>query len=258
MRNLVVWGVGELGTWLGGAALRAGLRVTPITRAQKPDEVWAGVPPRTPVLVAVGEDALDGVLRAVPSARALDVVLLQNELFPEAWQQRGVTPTVLVPWFLKKRGQPELVGRPTRVFGAQAKLFGELHDALGVPWLELTDEQALHQALVEKYAFILTINALGLLKDRTLGVWVSEDPMRVEALAREATRLGALRCGASVDEQASVEATFEGMHALKTIAARGRTASERVRRALSHARERGLAMPELERVAREATPSSSV
>jgi hypothetical protein len=248
MRDFCVWGVGELGRWLGGAALRVGLRVTPLTRQSEPRETLAALPAETPILIAVGEDALEGVLAAIPHERAHDVLLLQNELFPGTWRAHGVEPTVLVPWLLKKRGEPELVGRPSRLFGKHAALFAALHEVLGVPHVRVDEATALHQAIVDKYAFILAINTLGLLKDRTLGGWLREDPRRVAALVHEAAQIGAARCEAVIDATASGEAALEAMRAMANIAARGRTARVRFERALRIARERGLSVPELEQV----------
>ena len=254
MNDLVVWGPGELGRWFGGAALRLGMRVTPITRGMNPREAMAGLDHETPILVAVGEDDLESVLAAVPDVRKSALLLLQNELFAPTWQRHHVKPTVLVPWLLKKRGQPELVGRATRVYGAHADLVAALHRVLGVQCVTLDDASAVHQALVEKYAFILTINALGLVHDLTLGALLELEPARVRALAAEATRLGAALSEASIDESASVSATVEGMRALATIAARGRTAPARVKRALANAHNLGIEMHELAALAAEAKP----
>ena len=109
MNDFVVWGPGELGRWFGGAALRLGMRVTPITRGMNPREAMAGLDHETPILVAVGESELENVLSAMPEVRKSSVLLLQNELFAPMWQRHHVRPTVMVPWLLKKRGQPELV-----------------------------------------------------------------------------------------------------------------------------------------------------
>ena len=199
MRDLVVYGLGELGQLYGAAALRAGIRVTPITRAEDPKRVLRDFAPEVPILVAVGECDLEHVLCELGPARGQATILLQNELFPSAWRRHEIQPTVLVPWLLKKRGTPLLVARPTPVFGLQAELVVTLHRALDLPVVSLRDEPALHQALVDKYAFILTINALGLLRDRTLGMWLQEDPLRVDALANEAAQLGAVLCQQAAD-----------------------------------------------------------
>ncbi|MDB4988971.1 MAG: hypothetical protein JWN04_4149 [Myxococcaceae bacterium] len=251
MRELVVYGLGELGQLYGAAALRAGLRVTPITRALAAQSILQALPHDVPVLVAVSESSLDDALEVLGRERGNASILLQNELFPSQWQRHELRPTVMVPWLLKKRGVALTVARATPVFGPHAELMCELHRALDVPVIKLRDEAALHQALVEKYAFIVTINALGLLRDRTLGMWLQEDPILVHAVALEAAQLGAILCEQDVDLPRCARAVSEGMRALGTTGARGRTAEARVSRALEHGRRIGLALPELSRAAAE-------
>jgi hypothetical protein len=247
MRDLVVYGLGELGQLYGAAALRAGYRVTPITRHDDPRRVLDGLLADVPILVAVGEAALDPVLTVLGKARGNAAILLQNELFPSAWRKHDIEPTVFVPWLLKKRGTPLLVARACPVFGAQTELVRDLHQALDLPCEALPNEHALYQALVEKYAFILTINALGLLRDRTLGMWLQEDPSRVAGLSRETAQLGAVLCESEVDLERCQQAVLEGMRALHNVAARGRSAEERVTRALAEGQRIGLELPELAR-----------
>ncbi len=252
MRELVVYGLGELGQLYGAGALRAGFRVTPITRQTDPAQVLPTLSGEVPILVAVGETALDDVLERLAPAHGGSLVLLQNELFPSRWQRFGVTPTVLVPWLVKKRGLPLAVARPTAVYGRFARLVGELHEALALPLEPLREERALHGALVAKYAFIVTINALGLLRDRTLALWLQEDPVRVRALAEEAAAVGARLCQSELDLAGCARTVEEAMRALGPMSARGRSAEERVIRALGHADRFGLAVPELARTLAQA------
>lgn len=252
MRDLVVYGVGELGQLYGSGALRAGVRVTPVTRSVPPSEALANLSADVPVLVAVQESSLDEVLASLPEARRDAVILLQNDLFPSRYRKVGVRPTVIVPWLLKKRGTPLTIARATPVFGRHAALVHAIHEVLGVPSAELADERALHQAMVEKYAFILGINALGLLRDRTLAGWLQEDPLRVRALTTEAAELGAALCETTIDHAACDRVVREAFHGLSTMSARGRTAEARVRRALEQASALKLDLPELTRCARDA------
>jgi hypothetical protein len=245
MHDLVVYGLGELGQLYGAGALRAGLRVTPITRDSDPEAVLTELPPDTPILVAVGEDALDGVLDQL-GQRGEQAILLQNELFPRRWQARAISPTVIVAWLLKKRGTALTVARPSPVFGRHAALVERVHEALSISTERVSDERALLQAIVDKYAFILTINALGMLRDRTLSTWLQEDPLRVRTLANEAAALGGKLAEGTVDVDRSVRAVAEGMRALGTMSARGRSAETRVRRALEHAASLGLTTPALQ------------
>lgn len=248
MRDIVVFGLGQLGQLLAGGALRAGLRVTPITRSSAPGDVLAPLAIETPVLVAVGEDALAPALEAL-GPRGEWAILLQNELFPSSWQACGHTPTVMVPWLLKKPSAPLTVPRPTQVYGRQVELVAAIHEALAIPCERLADEASLRQALVDKYAFIATINALGLLRDRTLAIWLAEDPLRVRALALDAATLGERLCGETVDRAQSVEAVLTGMRALGGMSARGRSARTRVERAQANALQLGLELPALSAIA---------
>lgn len=252
MRELVVYGLGELGQLYGAGALRSGIRVTPITRESSPSEVFKSIGADVPILVAVQETALDDVLAGIPKGRAESIILLQNDLFPSRYEALGLRPTVLVPWLLKKRGTNLTIARPTPVYGRHAALVAELHRVLDIPSVTLDNEQALRQALVEKYAFILGINALGVLRDRTLAGWMQEDPLRVRALTTEAAQLGAALAECTADKVAIDRAVTEAFQALGTMSARGRSAEGRVRRALAQAEALELALPELTRVAHEA------
>lgn len=252
MRDFVVYGVGELGKLLATAALRRGMRVTPITRSQSSDQVLRHISPDTPLLVSVGENDLEAALASLPSSHRGHVILLQNELFPSSWERHGLRPSVFVPWVLQKRGLPTQVARPSPVFGAQRALVIELLDALSLPHEELHDEAELAQALVDKYVFILSINALGLAADRTLGDWLDRDQAQVWDMFDEAARLGERLVGRPIDRPRAHAAAAEGMRALAQVAARGRTAGERVARALAHAKRLGLSLPLLDRVATQA------
>lgn len=249
MRDFVIYGVGELGKLLAGAALRRGLRVTPITRDSQPEERLRQIAPGTPLLVSVGENDLPAVLAGLPSAHRSSVILLQNELFPSSWQAHGLTPSVFVPWVLQKRGLPTQAARPSPLFGAQAALLAELLDALSLPHVTLHSEAELTQALVDKYVFILAINALGLAVDRTLGMWLQEDPTQVWDVCEEACVLGEALAGRPIDHAVAHAAAEEGMRGLAQVPARGRTAGERVARALAHATRLGLELSHLTRIA---------
>jgi ketopantoate reductase len=250
MRELVIVGIGELGKLLGAGALRAGVRVTPVTRAQKLEDVLAQLAADTPILVSVGEEALDPVLAALKAARRQRIALLQNELFPSRYRAYGLSPSVLVPWILQKRGLPTIVARPSPLFGPLADLFAQIFDALSLPHVCAHDDAELAQALVDKYTFILTINALGVSADRTLGMWLQEAPALVWDICDEAARLGQVLVEAPIDAARARLACEQGMHALAQIPARGRSAPARVARALAHAQRFDLTLPTIARIAR--------
>jgi hypothetical protein len=249
MRELVIIGIGELGKLLGAGALRVGVRVTPVTRTMHIETVLKEIAPRTPILVSVGERALPELLATLPAAHRESVVLLQNELFPSIYRAAQLRPSVLVPWVMQKPGMPTLVARPSPIYGGQADLFAEIFSALSIAHLRIANEGALAQALVDKYTFILTINALGLSTDRTLGMWLQEDPAQVWDICSEASRLGEALVEAPIDAAQAQHATQEAMVALSHVPARGRSARERVDRALGHARRLKLSLSAIARIA---------
>lgn len=234
MRNLVVIGIGELGKLFAAAALRAGIRVTPITRDMNIEHTLNTVQAGTPILIAVGELALSTVLDGLPRNHRSSLILLQNELFPSAWS--GLEqPTIMVPWVLQKRGLPTQVAAPSPYYGEHSALVRELFANVPISGHELRSDSELMQALVDKYTFILTINTLGVLVDRTLGLWLQEDSPLIADVCAEATTLGEALCGARVDQAQCRALTEQAMLALSAVPARGRTALERVKRAHEHA-----------------------
>lgn len=243
MRDLVIWGVGELGKLYGAGALAAGLRVTPLLRSSDVHGTLSALPLDTPLLIAVSEPGLGQVLETIPEVRKGQMILLQNELFPSLWASWAAPPTVMIPWLLKKKGDPQIVIRETPVYGPHGKLVETIHGALGLPCSMLADAAILCAELADKYAFILTINALGVLRDRTLGGWLREEPVRVRDLAVEAAQLASKLADTKLDEARSVQRTLAGMHALNAISARGRSAGARVARAQERARTLGLTLP---------------
>jgi ketopantoate reductase len=245
MKDLVVIGLGELGKVFAQSALSAGLRVTPVRRGDDVAGRLHGLSHETPLLVAVGEDALAQVLDALPIERRDAVILLQNELWPAVWRSRAMQPSVVVPWVLQKTGQPRIVVGTSPAFGRHAGVIAALCAGAGLPSEVLADESALLQALAEKYAFILTINALGAFRDDLLGAFLAAEEARIEALCHEASELSAVLTGAPIDEAKCISRTRAAMAAMASVRARGRSAQMRVARALAHARDFGLAVPTL-------------
>jgi ketopantoate reductase len=244
--DTVVLGLGQLGQLFGAGALRAGNRVTPLLRDAPREAALDALPDGVPIWVTVGEKDLPAAVQGLPAHRRLDAILVQNELFPANWEGMGLSsPTVAVVWISKKKGRPVEVGGPTQVFGPHAEHVAEVHRALDLPVDRLSTPGALAQAIVDKYAFILTINALGVVENLKLGAWLDKDAQRVAAIALEAARLGAALVGEEVDQEKARAAVEMGMKALSHYPARGRTAAARVERAQQDARRLDLELPAL-------------
>ncbi len=249
MDEVVVVGPGQLGRLFAGGALARGVRVTPVVRGVDPAGVLASMA-AVPILVAVGEAELMPVLRGLPVDRRGDVILVQNEVFPADWQPLVAEPTVAAVWLNAKPGRPVQVARPTAVHGRHATFLCALHEPLGIPCRVLTDAAALDMELVAKYALILAVNALGLRSDETVGAWLARDEPLVRGLVVDGRRLGEARLGHGLDDPATAEqAAFDGLRALASMPARGRTARARVERALALGRQLGVALPAVEHAA---------
>lgn len=245
-KDLVLVGVGQLGTLFGQGALLAGRRVTPLRRDSDVERCLDDVAPDSPVLVTTGEKDLEGALARLPKERWPHVVLVQNELFPSVWKKLGLEdPTIAVVWLSKKAGRPVEIGGPTEVYGKHADVVAQLHEALTLPCLVLPSADALSLALVAKYTFILAINALGLERDVTLGEWLEQDQARVLAVVDDARRLGEGKLGHATDGKKVQRKVLDAMTLLSTYPAKGRTAKERLERARDDARELRLNLPAL-------------
>jgi hypothetical protein len=240
-RDAVVVGLGQLGQLFSIGALKLGRRVSPLLR-DSPTHVLDNVDDATPILACTPETALADVVKRVPRARRDDLCLVQNELFPKVWRDAGleVDPTVIVFWHAKKANKPILLGNPTQVHGRHAPFVKQVHEALQLPCEVLEDEAARDAALVAKFALILAINALGLVRDVTLGAWRDDDPATVDVMVDEARRLGEAHLGRAVDH-AAVRRLVQGeMDALREYPAKGRTAAARVQRAQADAEALGV------------------
>lgn len=237
-----MWGVGELGQFFGGAALRLGFRVTGIRRNDDYASILREVGP-CPLLISVGEDDLDGVLACVPAQFADKLILVQNELFPSAWLQHPHigSPTICVVWAVVKRLASALVSpHPAQISGPLADLTARLHHTLGVECQILPRP---HEALMLKYSYILTINTLGLRRDTTVGDWGHDDhEVEVMALATNAATLAAALAGVAHDaaevNAGAMAARVRAIMQVPTVAgyrALGRTAQRRLERARAKA-----------------------
>ena len=235
-QNFIVWGVGELGQFFGGAALRLGFRVTGIRRNDDYASILRAVGP-CPLLISVGEDDLDNVLACVPAEFADKLILVQNELFPSAWLQHPQigSPTICVVWAVVKRLASALVSpHPAQISGPLADLTARLHHTLGVDCRLLPHP---HEALMLKYSYILTINTLGLRRDTSVGEWAHDDhKLEVMSLAGDAATLAAALAGVDAAEvdTGAMAARVRAIMQVPTVAgyrAMGRTAQRRLERA---------------------------
>jgi hypothetical protein len=262
MREAVaILGLGELGQWFAQGFLKQGVPVVPIVRAQDPAQVLAewSAPEGPPLLVAVGESDLAAALHRIPEGARRRVALLQNATFDADVAPLGVTePTWVVVWALRRTGHPQFVGQPTVAWGPLAERLVAAQRAVGMPAQVLQTEAERDLWMVSKYAFILTISALG------LGWGGSIAEARAALSAEEAGQGGGLdglvgacialastRAPSAVDRSAARGLIMQALDGMAGMTAAGRTARARIDDALrrwEQSRAEGVWTPESDAV----------
>ena len=246
---VVVIGIGELGGIFARGLLRCGHPVYPIIRGMDMDKEAATIPDPELVLLAVAENDLHVTLEQIPEVWRDKLCLLQNELLPRDWSAHAIhDPTVIAVWFEKKKGQDVKVLLPSPIFGPREAQIRAALAAMDIPARTPADADELLYELVRKNVYILTINIAGLVTGGT----VSELWNHRQGLAREIADEVISIQEWLTDEELSRDRLIEGM--LEAFAGDpehkclGRTAVSRLRRALHHADETGLAVPKLRQI----------
>jgi hypothetical protein len=249
---IVVIGAGEMAGVFTRGFLKSGYPVFPMLRGDNMNaEAMALVKPAL-VLVCVGENDLHPVLEQIPEAWRDCVGLLQNELLPRDWQAHQlVNPTVIPVWFEKKKGHEFKVLVPSPVYGPAAPLIEESLESLGIPCWELKSEAELEFELVRKNVYILTTNIAGLVLPEGSDVdalWVQHQPLARE-VANEVMDIQFKLIGKQLDRSKLIDGMVEGIDGDLRHKCMGRSAPGRLKRALQHADQFGLAVPRLRAIA---------
>jgi len=251
---VVVIGIGEMGSVFARGFLRLGHPVYPVNRDTDMHALAAELPHPELILVAVGESALQPVLKDVPGTWRDHLALLQNELLPTDYADLP-HPTVISVWFEKKRGMDSKPLIPSPAFGTHARLLIDALGTLDLPAREVTDGHAMLFELVLKNLYILTTNIAGL---RTGGT-VSELWARHESLARtvagEVIQIQEALTGQRFDHEALIHAMLVAFSGDPEHKCMGRSAPARLHRALEHAERLGVAVPTLREIAHEQSES---
>lgn len=244
---VVIIGMGELGSVLARGFLRSGVAVYPITRSISIQEAVEHYPQPQLVLVAVAEQDFSSVLTQIPPVWQDRIALLQNELLPRDWY--GLPqPTVMVVWFEKKPGQEVSILLPTMVYGPATPLITEALTALQIPAQKLATETDMIYELIRKNVYIFTVNIAGLVVDESVGSLWQQQQTLIQQVAKEIIDIQAWLTGMSLERDRLLAGLEEGIYADLKRKSRGRTAPERLKRALKHADEAGLAVPKLREI----------
>lgn len=252
MKNpVVVVGIGEMGSVFARGFLRLGHPVYPVVRdieATDMAAVAARVEPEL-VVVAVAERDIHTVLSEIPRPWRNKLVLLQNELLPNDWLEHNLDPTVISVWFEKKKGMDSNVILPSPVHGRHAHQVADALAAIGIATRVLDSADQLLFELVLKNLYILTTNISGLQTGGTVGeLWARHRDVAA-AVADEIIELQQKLSGTTFDRTSLVEGMVRAFDGDPEHACMGRSAPDRLARALALAEEYGVDVPQLRHIA---------
>ncbi|MCG7875250.1 MAG: hypothetical protein JAY75_23390 [Candidatus Thiodiazotropha taylori] len=242
--EVVLIGIGEIGGVLAKGFLRLGFSVHPVTRESDIQQLAARIGQPALVIVAVGENALSGVLDGIPEKWRSGLCLLQNELLPDDWQ-RVDSPTVISIWFEKKPGIDAKVIIPSPVFGPQSELMRRALATVNIPVTVLADEEQLLFQLVLKNLYILTSNIAGLRTGGNVGELWQHHQTFARQVAGEIISLQEALTNRIFDREALIAAMVTAFEGDPQHQCMGRSARARLQRALSHAERLKLDLPQL-------------
>ncbi|MGM0517446.1 MAG: hypothetical protein ACQER6_07590 [Pseudomonadota bacterium] len=239
-------GAGEIGGVLAHGLLKTGHPVFPIGRDTPIETALATKPDLAGLLVAVGEKDLDDVLGQIPTAWFDRVVLIQNELLPDDWRKFGMeTPTVASIWFEKKPGKPvkPLISSP--VHGPLADNLVAAMQSLDIPAHRVDDADEMLEELVIKNVYILTTNIAGLqTKGDVEDLW-NDHQQLAKDVAADVIRLQEARVGRQLDHERLIAGMKKGFDGDPQHQCMGRSAPQRLQRALGQAKELGVTLPHI-------------
>lgn len=243
---IVIIGIGEMAGVFARGLLRCGHPLIPILRHMDLEQKAHAIPAPHLVLVAVAEADLQPLLEKMPIAWRDRLVLLQNELLPRDWERHGLDkPTIISVWFEKKKGQDAKVLLPSPIFGPHAHTINAALSAVAIPSTILGDAKALRYELVRKNVYILTINIAGLVTGGTvIELWRNHQPL-ARAVADDVMTIQEYLAGDALPRERLIDGMLEAFSSDPEHKCLGRTALQRLERALHIADAAGLSVPTL-------------
>lgn len=243
---IVIIGIGELAGVFSRGFLRCGHPVYPIIRGMDLVNELQQIPSPELILITVQEHELQAVLKKIPLSLHSKIALLQNELLPKDWENHMlITPTVTVVWFEKKPHLEltNILYSPS--YGCNAQLMSNALQAVNVPAPILKDKEQLLYELVRKAVYILTVNIAGLQDNCTVGeLWLNHQALAKE-IALEVISIQEFLSKTKLPKEKLINGLAEGINDCPDRHCLGRSAFQRLERALHHAKEANTHTPKL-------------
>jgi len=248
---IIIVGMGEMAGVFARGFLRSGYPVYPVTRDMDMQQQADSIESPELVLIAVAEKDIQAVLKSIPEQWKDKLVLLQNELLPNDWQQHQLTPTVISVWFEKKKGQDAKVLIPSPAYGTKADILVNALASIDIAARALSSEAELLFELVVKNVYILTTNIAGLKTGGTVSELWSKHQDVARNVAAEIILLQEKLTGENFDSEKLIEAMLVAFNGDPDHGCMGRSAPARLERALMLAKQHHLNLATLEEIAGE-------
>ena len=248
--KIIVIGLGEMGSVFARGFLKLGYPVYPVTREKDLSEAAQTIPNPRLVVVAVGEADIHSVIDSLPFCWLDRVVLLQNELLPRDWQGKINDPTVISVWFEKKKGQDSKVIIPSPIYGPHANVVKDALATLDIASRVVDSKEALLFELVRKNVYILTTNIAGLAVGGNVGELWSQHQTLATQVVNDILKIQEKLTNTRLDADPYIHGMVEAFNGDPGHKCMGRSAPQRLARALQQAEEFGVDAPTLRDIQR--------
>lgn len=245
---VVIIGQGEMGGVFARGFLKAGYPVYPVRREDDIEQIARSIDQPALVLLAVAEKDFAATLQQVPGQWLDKLALLQNELLPADWQDRVDRPTVISVWFEKKPGQDFKVLVPSPAQGPHAGILNEALSCLDIPVKQIEAEDDMLFELVRKNLYILTTNICGLETGGNVSDLWNHHSILMNKVFDDVLEIQQHLTGRSFNRDHLLNAVLEAFDGDPEHKCMGRSAPQRLQRALNIAHTNHLNTPELERL----------
>jgi ketopantoate reductase len=250
MKTSIVIGLGELGSVFATGLLKNGHQVIPVLRHDNLQEIAKAHPHPDSVWTCVAEKDIHAVLTSLPNHWKDRLVLIQNELLPQDWQQHSIDePTVISVWFEKKAGKLPQVVLPSVVQGRLAIEVCDVYTKLGLPSRQLSNNTELLFELVLKNIYIQTTNIAGLITNGNTRDLVENHTHLMQAVVKEVIQLQEVLTQQCFDHEKLIQAFIAACYGDPNHNCMGRSAPARLARAIALAKEHQLNLPTISDIA---------
>jgi ketopantoate reductase len=249
-KPIIIIGLGEMGSVFARGFLKAAHPVIPLNRQESRQAIAKQYPKPELVLIAVGEKDLPASLDSLPDVWRDRVVLLQNELLPRDWQGQNLQqPTIISVWFEKKPGMDYKVLVPSPVHGPKAEIIRQALATLDIPVDIIENDDDMLFELVRKNMYILSTNICGLETGGTVKQLWDDHSILMNRVFDDVLEIQQHLTDKVFDRDKLLNAVLTAFDGDPDHKCMGRSAPDRLKRAVAIATKLKLEGSELKRIA---------